>query len=146
VNQLSRSTTNATDSYAKVTKKVGDSEKDVPPPAPESKSFVGSRRIERVLLRVETIEALKLYCYQDYAGFMSMIHSRKSIITTDILNNLNRGPIFAGGMVGIALAVVVQKSLQEFIAQTTLICARDTIYHYLANRNLTLNKEIGPPT
>jgi hypothetical protein len=87
------------------------------------------------LLRVETIKALKLYCQQDYEGFMKMIHKYKGLITEDICNNLNRGPIFSSGMVANALDVLVKASDQA-IPNGTLGYIRDIVYHYLINRNL----------
>ena len=87
------------------------------------------------LLRVETIKALKLYSQRDYEGFMNMIHKYKGLITKDICNNLNRGPIFSSGMVANALQVLV-KAPDEGIPTNKLVYIRDIIYHYLINRNL----------
>src|SRR2546423_1426432 len=95
------------------------------------------------LLRVETIDALALYSVGDYYGFMDRVHTYKSLITQDLIHNLNRGPIFSGAMVGYALENLVKSSLKEFIPQETLAYVRDIMFHYLANRNLKPESDWG---
>jgi hypothetical protein len=66
----------------------------------KTKTFWGAR-INRdcTLFRVETIEALKMYCNEDYDGFINMVHRYKTVITNDLCENITSGPIFTAGMV-----------------------------------------------
>lgn len=106
-------------------------------PDTDSRIFLGAFENRHcTLLRLQTIEALKLYSNRDFVGFMELIHQHKSIITLDIRNNLNRGPVFSGAMVGYALDKLIQSSLTEYIPYENLKYVRDIMYHYLANRNL----------
>jgi hypothetical protein len=121
------------------------------PPSPTTGTNIVQRKIfwgteENLvcsLLRVETIDALYLYCTGDYDGFMKKVHTHKSLITQDFIHNLNRGPIFSGAMVGYALETLVKSSLKEFIPQETLAYVRDIMFHYLANRNLKPESDWG---
>jgi hypothetical protein len=124
------------------------SQSSVPPPlntkVVQRKIFWGAEEnFVCSLLRVETIDALALYCTGDYYGFMDMVHTHKSLITQDLIHNLNRGPIFSGAMVGYAMENLVKASLKEFIPQETLAYVRDIMFHYLANRNLKPESDWG---
>lgn len=110
-----------------------------------SKTFLGSfENGNCTMLRIQTIQALKLYCERDFMGFMKLIQQHKSIITLDIRNNLGRGMIFSAPMVRIALQNLVEDSLQEYIPMESLSYVRDIIFHYLANRNLRLGGTLSP--
>jgi hypothetical protein len=145
--QKSSPSLSSTNSTFATLEKPGAKENSITPSTTkivETKTFYGTEEnFTCTLLRVETIEALRLYCEGDYYGFMDMIHAHKSLITMDIRHNLNRGPIFSGAMVGYALNILVQASLRQFIPQETLACVRDIMYHYLANRNLKARSHFG---
>ena len=109
-----------------------------------TKSFVGLKQnSECTILRSETVEALRLYCNHDYTGFLSALKKYGTIITYDIITNINRGPIFSPGMVSEALRCLMQDSLQEFIPQETLLWVKDVLFHYLANRDLRPGRSIS---
>jgi hypothetical protein len=95
------------------------------------------------LLRLETIEALKLYSQRDFCGFMDRIHQYKGIITLDIRNNLNRGPIFNAAMVKSAVEKLIKAALEEYLPLETFKYVRDIMFHYLANRNLKVLPGMG---
>jgi hypothetical protein len=112
------------------------------PPLPEApREFLGV--VENrlcTLLRLETIEAFRVYCQRDFRSFMESVHQHKNLITLDIRNNLNRGPIFSAGMVAYALQKLIESSLNEYLPYEDLKYVRDIMFHYLANRNLRFHR------
>jgi hypothetical protein len=101
----------------------------------KTKVFWGARtNHDCTLLRVESIEALKMYCKHDYDGFMNMVHQYKTVITKDICENIPPGPMFMAGMVKDATQRLAATSRAGLVPDETDNYVRTILHHHLANR------------
>jgi len=110
------------------------SEVEIPRTPAKTNVFWGSR-INRdcTLLRLETIEALKMYCQHDYDGFMGTVHRYKTVITNDLCANTNSGPIFTAEMAKDAMQNLAATSWAAPVPHETIQYVRDIIQHHLSN-------------
>lgn len=111
------------------------SEVEIPQTPAKTNMFWGAR-INRncTLLRLETIEALKMYCQHDYDGFMNLVHVYKTVITKDLCANTNSGPIFKPEMVKDAMQRLAATSWAGDVPHETIQYVRDILYHHLAHQ------------
>jgi hypothetical protein len=101
----------------------------------KTKIFWGARtNRDCTLLRVETIEALKMYCKQDFDGFMNMVHRYKTVITNDLCENITPGPIFTAGMVKDTMQRLAATSWAGLVPEETINYVRQILHHHLASR------------